>query len=385
MTQIILTDTSSANANITATTQITLTLTDTSSANTNITAATQIAHTDTSSANSNTTAATQITLTDTFSANANITATTQITLTDTSSADTKITAATQITLSDTSSADTNITAAPQITLTDTSSANINITAATQITLTDTSSSNANITTATQITPTDTSSANTNPTAATNSQFDTLSGPLRTRSPLWRALRRSRRRLRTVANGCGRKRKTWRTQPHPQTPKWNGNPRYAFGKNRKNPTGKLARNDRTNKNAKNRGKILLRQIWLEKHSVRLETVGREMQKTWKNTNFWEFFHGFFVFAGNLQKFEYLICFGIFSRGINKCWFPLSYNPIRLELWILYNFTGSVTYGPHKAVAEVSNHNEPIGRKSGIQLARKSMDFTFNSFVLNWLTD
>ena len=34
----------------------------------------------------------------------------------------------------------------------------------------------------------------------------------------------------VANGCGRKRKTWRTQPHPQTPKWNGNPRYAFGKN-----------------------------------------------------------------------------------------------------------------------------------------------------------
>ena len=46
---------------------------------------------------------------------------------------------------------------------------------------------------------------------------------------------------------------------------------------------------------------------------------------------------------------------------------------------------VTYGPHKAVAEVSNHNEPIGRKSGIQLVRKSMDFTFNCFVLNWLTD
>ena len=37
------------------------------------------------------------------------------------------------------------------------------------------------------------------------------------------------RLRTVADGCERKRKTWRTQPHPQTPKWNGNPRYAFGK------------------------------------------------------------------------------------------------------------------------------------------------------------
>ena len=62
------------------------------------------------------------------------------------------------------------------------------------------------------------------------QFDTLSGPLQTRSPLWRALRRHRKRLRTLANGCGRKRKTWRTQPHPQTPKWNGNPRYAFGKN-----------------------------------------------------------------------------------------------------------------------------------------------------------
>ena len=46
---------------------------------------------------------------------------------------------------------------------------------------------------------------------------------------------------------------------------------------------------------------------------------------------------------------------------------------------------ITYGPHKAVAEVSNHNEPIGRKSGIQLERKSMDFTFNCFVLNWLTN
>ena len=49
---------------------------------------------------------------------------------------------------------------------------------------------------------------------------------------------------------------------------------------------------------------------------------------------------------------------------------------------------ITYGPHKAVAEVSNHNEPIGRKSGIQLVRKirkSMDFTFSCLVLNWLTD
>ena len=43
--------------------------------------------------------------------------------------------------------------------------------------------------------------------------------------------------------------------------------------------------------------------------------------------------------------------------------------------------TLTYGPHKAVAEVSNHNEPIGRESEIQLVRKSMDFTFNCFVLN----
>ena len=195
-TQITPTDTSSAKTNITAATQITPT--DTSSANTNITAATQITLTDTSSANTNTTAATQLTLSDTSSADTNISAATHITLTDTSSADTKITAATQICHTDTSSAHTNITAATQITLTDTSSADTNITAATQITPTDTSSANTNITAATQITPTDTSSANTNITAATNSQFDTLSGPLRTHSPLWRALRPSRKRLRTVA-------------------------------------------------------------------------------------------------------------------------------------------------------------------------------------------
>ena len=42
---------------------------------------------------------------------------------------------------------------------------------------------------------------------------------------------------------------------------------------------------------------------------------------------------------------------------------------------------ITYGPRKAVAEVSNHNEPIGRKSGIQMVRKSMDFTFTCFVLS----
>ena len=32
-----------------------------------------------------------------------------------------------------------------------------------------------------------------------------------------------------ANGCGHRHNFPRTQPHPQTPKWNGNPRYAFGK------------------------------------------------------------------------------------------------------------------------------------------------------------
>ena len=56
--------------------------------------------------------------------------------------------------------------------------------------------------------------------------------------------------------------------------------------------------------------------------------------------------------------------------------------------IYIYIFIITYGPRKAVAEVSNHNEPIGRKSGIQLVRKirkSMGFTFNCSVLNWLTD
>ena len=65
--------------------------------------------------------------------------------------------------------------------------------------------------------------------------------------------------------------------------------------------------------------------------------------------------------------------------------------RMKSWtMLYNFIYHfITYGPRKAVAEVSNHNEPIGRKSWIQLVRKirkSMGFTFSCFVLtNWLTD
>ena len=61
-----------------------------------------------------------------------------------------------------------------------------------------------------------------------------------------------------------------------------------------------------------------------------------------------------------------------------------NYVSLKLYIyIYTYIKSyiqLTYGPHKAVAEVSNHN-PIGRKSGIQLVRKSMDFTFGCLVLN----
>ena len=41
---------------------------------------------------------------------------------------------------------------------------------------------------------------------------------------------------------------------------------------------------------------------------------------------------------------------------------------------------LTYLPRKAVAEVSKHNEPIGRKCGIRLVRKSIDFK-----LIWITN
>ena len=76
-----------------------------------------------------------------------------------------------------------------------------------------------------------------------------------------------------------------------------------------------------------------------------------------------------------------------------WFQVSERSTSTVLIVLTCFNIGklyeiVTYGPHKAVAEVSNHNEPIGRTSGIQLVRKirkSMDFTFSCFVLNWLTD
>ena len=41
---------------------------------------------------------------------------------------------------------------------------------------------------------------------------------------------------------------------------------------------------------------------------------------------------------------------------------------------------ITYLPHEAVAEVSNRNEPIGRKCGVQLVRKSIDIRLNCFEL-----
>ena len=69
--------------------------------------------------------------------------------------------------------------------------------------------------------------------------------------------------------------------------------------------------------------------------------------------------------------------LFVQGKTKYLFLFLF----LILFTMRLYLFRITYGPHKAVAEVSNHNEPIGRKSGIQLVRKSMDFTFNCFVLN----
>ena len=40
--------------------------------------------------------------------------------------------------------------------------------------------------------------------------------------------------------------------------------------------------------------------------------------------------------------------------------------------------TITYLPQKAVAEVSKNKEPIGRRCGIQLVRKSVDFRFKGF-------
>ena len=51
---------------------------------------------------------------------------------------------------------------------------------------------------------------------------------------------------------------------------------------------------------------------------------------------------------------------------------------METISMVDFHLKLTYGPHKAAAEVSNHNEPIGRKSGIQLVRSP--WTSHSIVL-----
>ena len=73
-------------------------------------------------------------------------------------------------------------------------------------------------------------------AARNEATTRLKPPKRTTSaelPIGTAIRGSRERLRTVANGCGRLRsRTQRranTPSTPRPPEWNGNPCYAFGK------------------------------------------------------------------------------------------------------------------------------------------------------------
>ena len=138
----------------------------------------------------------------------------------------------QITDTDTSSAKANISAAPQITDTNTSSAKFNISAAPQITDTDSSSANANKTAAPQITHT------ASITAASRVHLTHFRDPFRQDSPLWRAWRPSRTRLRTVADGCNRKRNFWRTQPHPQTPRETGTLATHSGKkDHKNQKGK----------------------------------------------------------------------------------------------------------------------------------------------------
>ena len=169
---------------------------------------------------------------------ANIPTAPQITHTDSSPANANITAATQIIHTDMTSANADIIAGPQTTDTDTSSANAKITGAPQITHTGTSSANANITAAPQMNHTDTSSANANITTMSQVHLTRFSRPLQMHSPLWRALRPSRKRLTMVANSCRQLRTVANTNATfgehsltPRPPKWNGNPRYAFGNKR----------------------------------------------------------------------------------------------------------------------------------------------------------
>ena len=54
--------------------------------------------------------------------------------------------------------------------------------------------------------------------------------------------------------------------------------------------------------------------------------------------------------------------------------------RHVLRLMLSYINRLTYLPHKAVAEVSSHNEPTGRMFGIQLVRKSIDFGFDCFEI-----
>ena len=49
---------------------------------------------------------------------------------------------------------------------------------------------------------------------------------------------------------------------------------------------------------------------------------------------------------------------------------------------------ITYGPHKAVAEVSNHNEPIGKKLEFTIGSKVNGLHIQLFCFEltaWLTN
>ena len=61
-------------------------------------------------------------------------------------------------------------------------------------------------------------------------------------------------------------------------------------------------------------------------------------------------------------------------------PARHWAVNLKRRVFFLVFICITYLPRKAAAEVSNHNEPIGRECGIQLIRKPMDFTFNCFEL-----
>ena len=96
--------------------------------------------------------------------------------------------------------------------------------------------------------------------------------------------------------------------------------------------------------------------------------------------------FNVFHIIIYVYIQLVCHALSILYVNLIYVTssahyVSQTPRVRSMFRVVHMVHKLTYGPHKAVAEVSNHNEPIGRTSGIQLVRKSMDFTFNCFVLN----